>query len=81
MKTIPTALGDLIRSRREDLGLSQTTLAERLNKKQSTVSAWETGENGVRMADLPALARELKFTAEQFASAMSIGTGDAAAVA
>lgn len=50
----------LARRRREELGLSQTKIAEQLNVTISTVSKWETGDAEPRaIAQLAAWARLL----------------------
>jgi transcriptional regulator with XRE-family HTH domain len=55
-------LGDVIRARREELGLTQTKLAELVPVKESTtVSRWERGERVPN--DLDAVARALQTTA------------------
>lgn len=38
-------LAAFLRERREAQGLTQQALADRLSVKQSTVAAWETGQN------------------------------------
>ena len=53
-------LGKRIRQAREELGLSQEALGERLGCSQRTVSNIETGAVGVGVADLPHLARILQ---------------------
>lgn len=52
-------LQDAIRKRRQDLGLTQCELAEKLQCRQSTVSGWERGERMPRVADLYRLAEVL----------------------
>lgn len=41
---------------REDMGLTQTEAAEKLNVSQSTVSMWETGSNLPRVEKLREIA-------------------------
>src|SRR5919204_4099670 len=53
------AIGNRIRSRREELGLSQATLAERLNRTQTSISYWEAGRRSPDVEDLVALADAL----------------------
>lgn len=50
----PTALGQKLRSRRTDLGLTQADLAERLGvSRGQTIAAWEKGERPQRRFDEP----------------------------
>lgn len=53
------AVGNRIRSRREELGLSQAALAERLNRTQTSISYWEAGRRSPDVEDLVALADAL----------------------
>lgn len=55
--TIP--LSTMIRERRKALSLTQDALAALLGVEQTTVSAWETGQNRVDVERLPALADAL----------------------
>ena len=54
-------LSEAIRLRREELGLDQSELAERLGVGQQTVSRWETGAGLPRRERLPQLASSLEF--------------------
>jgi transcriptional regulator with XRE-family HTH domain len=54
-------LSEAIRLRREELGLDQSELAERLGVGQQTVSRWETGSGLPRRERLPQLADALEF--------------------
>lgn len=57
--------GARIRARRKQLGLDQTTLAERVGIKQPGLSAIETGETKqMEASTLAGLCRELRLTAE-----------------
>lgn len=57
-------LGEVIRERRESLGLTQKDLAQRANVEEAqTVSRWERGLNSP--TDLDAVARALDTTAEE----------------
>lgn len=57
-------LGEVIRARRKELGLSQKDLADRANVEEpQTVSRWERGINGP--TDLDAVARALEWTADE----------------
>lgn len=53
------AVGNRIRARREELGLSQAALAERLNRTQTSISYWEAGRRAPDVEDLVALADAL----------------------
>jgi transcriptional regulator with XRE-family HTH domain len=53
-------LSEAIRLRREELGLDQSELAERLGVGQQTVSRWETGHGLPRRERLPQLADALE---------------------
>jgi Zn-dependent peptidase ImmA (M78 family)/DNA-binding XRE family transcriptional regulator len=53
------AVGNRIRARREELGLSQAALAERLNRTQTSISYWEAGQRSPDVEDLVALADAL----------------------
>ena len=53
------AVGNRIRARREELGLSQAALAERLNRTQTSISYWEAGRRSPDVDDLVALADAL----------------------
>ncbi|MGH8957464.1 MAG: helix-turn-helix domain-containing protein [Acidimicrobiia bacterium] len=48
----PDRVADLIRSSRQEVGLSQMDLAERVGSKQSVVSRWETGADEPRLSTL-----------------------------
>ncbi|WP_088348122.1 MULTISPECIES: helix-turn-helix domain-containing protein [Rhodomicrobium] len=48
----PKQIGDAIRRRRRKLGLSQTALGKRVQIRQATVSAVESGEPGTQLRTL-----------------------------
>ena len=48
-------LKNKLKQLREDHGLSQVELAEKLGKSQNTISSWETGRTMPRMKDMNAL--------------------------
>ena len=50
---------ELMRTRREALGLSQLELGFRLNTEQEVISKWERGATSPRVASLVAWCREL----------------------
>lgn len=49
----------LIRRTREDVGLTQHELAERMHSTQSTVARWETGDHEITMKTLSRIADAL----------------------
>lgn len=51
--------GARIREARERLGISQDELAERLQRKQNSISEYENGNRRMFVTDLPALAQAL----------------------
>jgi len=48
----PTQLGAVLRRRRKALGLSQADLGQRINLRQATVSAVESGEVDTKLTTL-----------------------------
>lgn len=54
-----TVFGSRIREARERLGISQEELAVRLQKKQNSISEYESGNRRMFATDLPALAQAL----------------------
>jgi len=54
-------IGEIIKQRREELGLSQEELAERLNVSRQSVSKWETGLAAPSRRNMEDLARALGF--------------------
>lgn len=48
----PRQLGAVIRRERRKAGLTQTELGERVNMRQATISALESGESGTRLSTL-----------------------------
>ena len=56
-------LGEAVRNRREELGLRQKRMADRLGVSQQTVSRWEKGLSVPRPARLLALAQLLDLDA------------------
>ena len=45
-------LGNLIRMRRKELGLTQAALADKVGLRQATISQIETGSNATRLGTL-----------------------------
>lgn len=62
-------LGQLIRQRRQALGVDQAVLAQRLGLGQQTVSRWERGKSRPRRSMLTALARVLSIEEEELVEA------------
>lgn len=60
MKTEPTAqVGGRIRAARQAHGWTQRDLAQRLNRRQATISRWESGDRALTVGDLMAVAEVL----------------------
>lgn len=60
---------------RQRLGISQRTLAQRLQVQQSTVAMWETGKNHPRANMLPRLAKALGCTIDDLYKAKTAPKG------
>ena len=59
----PSALGDAIRRRREELGITQDELAKKLGyRSRSTINKIEKGVNDVTQSKIEAFARALATT-------------------
>jgi transcriptional regulator with XRE-family HTH domain len=58
-------IGKTMRDARERLELTQSQMAERLDRTQVQISKWETGESLPRTEDVRAVAREYKLKPEQ----------------
>lgn len=58
----------LLRSLREDAGLTQVELAGRLRRSQSFVSKYENGQRRLDLVDLRRLARALKLSLPEVAA-------------
>ena len=59
------SMGELISTRRKELGMTQKDLADRLNITDKAVSKWERGLNLPDLLLLPALCDVLGITAEE----------------
>ena len=59
-------LVELLRQVREDAGLRQGDVAERLGAHQSFVSRYESGERGIDLVDLRRLVLALGITLPEF---------------
>ncbi len=69
-------LGGLLEVAREELGLTQTDLAERLGKPQSFVSKYEAGQRALDPTELIRISRELHLVpAELIAQLEEKGVG------
>jgi len=66
MSTLYEKIGQTIRSLREDAGLSQSVLAEKLEVTTNTVSRWETGTYKVTPVHLEKIARFFKISITKF---------------
>lgn len=75
----PSALGKALRARRGDV--SQTVFAERIGRRQSTLSAWETGANGVSMETYVEIAQILGLSDEEIRADVSRAAAEIAAEA
>lgn len=58
-------LPEVLRSRREELGLTQAHLASRLGVSQPTIHRWETGENEPNGRALARLMKLLRLTLDE----------------
>jgi transcriptional regulator with XRE-family HTH domain len=58
-------VGARIRARREELGLTQRQLADRIGVESQTVSRWERGANLGKETNLEAVASGLEWTVEE----------------
>lgn len=56
---------NVIKNRREKLGLTQKIFAKKLNVSQQAVTKWETGESSPRADKLPEIAKLLGCTIDQ----------------
>lgn len=69
-------IGDRVKLRRLELGLSQEDLAEEIGISYQSIGQWESGKTAPRQNKLPVLALTLKTTQEwlQFGSGEKIAT-------
>lgn len=58
-------LGERIRRRRMELGISQGRLAKIMNVTQGSISQWEKGRTHPRVESLPKLAFTLGMTVDE----------------
>ncbi len=58
-------VSDIIKERRESLGMTQLELAQKLNVSEKTISKWECNRGMPDIAILSALARELKISLKE----------------
>lgn len=71
MNTVNQAFGRLLRHKREELKLSQSGLAAKLQWPQTTVSRVEQGQRGVSLLELLAVARACHCSAADLLSELS----------
>lgn len=58
-------IGELIKNRRKELGMSSVTLANRIGVNQSTISRWENGQiKDIRRAQIYLLSKYLYIPVE-----------------
>ncbi|WP_211299562.1 helix-turn-helix domain-containing protein [Pukyongiella litopenaei] len=60
------ALGEAIRSRRESLGVSQSSLARRIGSARTTVTNIEAGGQSIMIHQLVDIARALRMPVTEF---------------
>lgn len=59
-------IGEKIRARRKQLGLSQERLAERLHVSPKTISSWENGKSAIKLENAKPLSDELEIPLDEF---------------
>ena len=65
-RTNMSKIGEKIRVRRKNLGLSQERLAERLSVSRQTVSSWENGKSTIKLENAKPLSDERKSPLDEF---------------
>ena len=65
-RTHMSKIGEKIRVRRKNLGLSQESLAERLHVSRQTISSWENGKSAIKLKNAKPLSDELKIPLDEF---------------
>lgn len=58
-------IGKKIKQRRNELGITQETLAEKINVSRSTVSNWEIGRNYPDIQTIVSLSDELDISLDE----------------
>lgn len=69
-------LKNKLKQLREENGLSQVDLAEKLGKSQNTISSWETGRTMPRMKDMNALCSLYDCTLESLTGIKQFDAND-----
>ena len=59
-------IGEKIKVRRKNLGLSQESLAERLSVSRQTISSWENGKSTIKLENAKPLSIELQIPLDEF---------------
>lgn len=59
-------LQNLLKSTRESAGMTQTALAKKLNRPQSFVSKYESGERRIDLIELREICKALKISLTDF---------------
>lgn len=75
----PTPIARFLRDSRKAAGLSQNGLARELQTRQSTVSEWERGRNGIGLDVLYRLKVPLKWTQRDIDRAIGLIKAEAKA--
>ena len=70
------AVGQILAMARKEKGVTQVEMARRLNKPQSFVSSYESGQRRVDVLELLKIAQALGLNAEPLFSAMANATAE-----